>query len=307
MNHYNNTITYENQIIKFNYPNHEIDGIVLAEFLISLNKVLQEVRLQYPDCPDVKIVVTTHQKGSFELIYSIAEHIPYIDGQRIISVVKDIVTCAISLGKLAFAMNQIWEFIAKIKDKKIINEIDKGDTIEILTDTGDVYIQNKKEYKVYKSPITKKAINKIFLVLNQEKDRNALESIEFKTLNSKPIIFKKEEFQVVYNLTLQKNDRENNKYELIQQQTLIADSLHLTGKRKWGFFWNGVKFNFVIDKLILKTLQSKRIGKKDQLIVDITIEKEFDENINDFKNKKYTITKLYEIVIFEDFEQSLFK
>ena len=175
--------TYEsdNQIIKFNYPNHEIDGVVLAEFLISLNTVLQEVKLQYPECPCAKIVVKTHQKGSFELIYSIAESISTIDGQQIISLFKNVSKDVISLGAVAFAMNQIWELVKKIKDKNIVNEIDRGHTIEILTDTGDTYIQNKKEYKVYKSPVTKKAINKMFLVLNQEKERNSLESIEFRT------------------------------------------------------------------------------------------------------------------------------
>lgn len=72
-----------------------------------------------------------------------------------------------------------------------------------------------------------------------------------------------------------------------------------------GFFWNGNKFNFKIEKSILKSLQTKRIGKKDQLIVDITIEKEFNENINDYENKKYIVTKLYQIIYFEDPEQNL--
>lgn len=234
----------EEQTIKFNYPKNEIDGVILAEFLISMEMILQEMKSQYPDCPYAKIVVKTHKEGSFELIYTITEHIQHIDGQQIISVFKTPAEATIYLGGVAFAINQVWDLVTKVKDKQIVNEIDKGDTIEILTDTGDRYIQNKKEYRVYKSPTTKKAINKMFLVLNQESERNSLESIEFKTPNSKPVIFQSEDFQSVYNLTLQKNDKEKNIHELIQQQTLIADGLHLTGNKQWDFF--GMEINLIL-------------------------------------------------------------
>jgi len=82
----------------------------------------------------------------------------------------------------------------------------------------------------------------------------------------------------------------------IQQSGFLIFKIVFDDKSKWDFIYRGNKINAKIldDMFYDKVDKGEKFSKGDSLEVDLEITQYFEESVNVFLNRSYTITKVHQ-------------
>ena len=275
--------------IKFGGDTHEIEANTYINSLLHFTNIVQEVNKGISKDKKIEVKIRANIAGSFIVDLMIMPS-DIIDGvKQIFS--SEHITYASELIKTVSEVYKVAKHLFGKKPKNITN--DKDESIRIENFEGTVQVFDFRGANIYlNNPNIKEAIAQEFETL--ESDKNVT-SFELLNKNEEPLIeINQKEF---YNLSSSGSTEElskNERIETILNANLNVSSLDWEFKKKWDFYYLGNKISAkVTDTTFGERIdKGERFGKGDTLNAEMGITQKFDESVNSFVNKSYTITKI---------------
>lgn len=275
--------------IKFGGDTHEIEANTYINSLLHFTSIVQEVNKGISKDKKIEVKIRANIAGSFIVDLMIMPS-DIIDGvKQIFS--SEHITYASELIKTVSEVYKVAKHLFGKKPKNITN--DKDESISIENFEGNVQVFDFRGANIYlNNQNIKEAIAQEFETL--ESDKNVT-SFELLNKNEEPLIeINQKEF---YNLSSSGSTEElskNERIETISNANLNISSLDWEFKKKWDFYYLGNKISAkVTDSTFGERIdKGERFGKGDTLNAEMEITQKFDESVNSFVNKSYTITKI---------------
>ena len=275
--------------IKFGGDTHEIEANTYINSLLHFTNIVQEVNKGISKDKKIEVKIRANIAGSFIVDLMITPS-DIIDGvKQIFS--SEHITYASELIKTVSEVYKVAKHLFGKKPKNITN--DKDESIRIENFEGNVQVFDFRGANIYlNNPNIKEAIAQEFETL--ESDKNVT-SFELLNKNEEPIIeINQKEF---YDLSSSGSTEEltkNERIETISNANLNISSLDWEFKKKWDFYYLGNKISAkVTDSTFGERIdKGERFGKGDTLNAEMEITQKFDESVNSYVNKSYTITKI---------------
>ena len=306
----NYTLITEDHVFKLNFKDPERHGIQvkdLANILLDINKITINLIKEFPELPNFTVCAKPSREGSYEIILQYAAEF----GDLIIDQIDWATNTDQKRWLLEQAKNSfIWLFgiyrISKVSENlklpfNITNSLDDNETVILHDENNNSFSVPKRAVKAFqKSKNIAPTLGHLFDTLENDDE---IESVELKNSlepSSAPVYsIPKHEFAL---LKTRKEDESNDElqYEHFYEQELTASDISYYSKGSWKMIWNGDPHLFSIETDIRLQMQDLRIGKKDKIIVDITIVKKFNSEYNVFENKKHIINFFHREILFEE-------
>ena len=275
--------------IKFGGDTHEIEANTYINSLLHFTNIVQEVNKSISKDKKIEVKIRANKAGSFIVDLMIMPS-DIIDGvKQIFS--SEHITYASELIKTVSEVYKVAKHLFGKKPKNITN--DKDESIRIENFEGTVQVFDFRGANIYlNSSNIKEAIAQEFETL--ESDKNVT-SFELLNKNEEPLIeIHQKEF---YDLSSSGSTEEltkNERIETVSNANLNISSLDWEFKKKWDFYYLGNKISAkVTDSTFGERIdKGERFGKGDTLNAEMEITQKFDESVNSYVNKSYTITKI---------------
>jgi len=275
--------------IKFGGDTHEIEANTYINSLLHFTNIVQEVNKGISKDKKIEVKIRANVAGSFIVDLMIMPS-DIIDGvKQIFS--SEHITYASELIKTVSEVYKVAKHLFGKKPKNITN--DKDESIRIENFEGTVQVFDFRGANIYlNNPNIKEAIAQEFETL--ESDKNVT-SFELLNKNEEPLIeINQKEF---YDLSSSGSTEEltkNERIETVSNANLNISSLDWEFKKKWDFYYLGNKISAkVTDSTFGERIdKGERFGKGDTLNAEMEITQKFDESVNSYVNKSYTITKI---------------
>lgn len=280
-----NTDTQEMKI-KYDGGN-TIDANTYINSLIHFTTIVQEVNKELSSENKVEVQIKANKPGSFMvdvLIQSINDgSLKHIFSKDNLDYAKTIIQTVAEVYKVA-------KHLMGNKPKEI--KSDNDSIIRIENNNGQVMNFDFRGANIYlKNTTIKEAISQEFETLDADKNVTGLEF--FDKDENELLTVKKEEF---YSLSSSGATPELSPDERIEIVTanLNISSMDWEFKKKWDLYYLGNKISAkILDQTFSKRIdKGERFGKGDTLEVKMEIKQQFDETVNAFVNKTYTVIEI---------------
>lgn len=271
--------------IKFDGQEHQLDANTLINSLIHISSIIQEVNSYYNSGKKIEIKIKALEKGSFliniELVESALEHLKNL-------LTKDNVEYAAAIIGSVIGLVELKKFLKGKKAKSVDEKT--NEKVRIENEEGEViYIENFT-YNIYqKSPIIKDALAQNFETLDNDPNITAFEITD---KNEVPLIrVEKVEFD---GMSIKSDEITNGERVLIEAANLNILRLSFEGNLKWDFYYKGNKISAkILDKTFYELIdKGQSFAKGDILEVELQINQIWEEAVNTFINKSYSVTKI---------------
>jgi len=271
------TVKYEGKL-------EGIDATVLLPSLLGFVELIQETTREIYPKNKIDVIIKSTGKGSFLVDLNLTLDVL----QKIASLFKD----QISIDKIievSFALILLKQFLkGRVPDK--IEENEDKVTIYLnnsrITIIKDAYVIAKTNARV------DKAIAKMVEpILEDEK----IEEVEL-WKERKPVV-KVTKREIPYLTETNPLLTEEKRIIRYPKQTVYPIKVVFVPGRKWEFMWKGEKISaFIKDETFYKRLEEFSFKEGTKMIVDLEIEQVFDHDLQDYVNREYFITKVYEVI-----------
>lgn len=271
--------------IKFDGQEHQLDANTLINSLIHISSIIQEVNSYYNSGKKIEIKIKALEKGSFliniELVESALEHLKNL-------LTKDNVEYAAAIIGSVIGLVELKKFLKGKKAKSVDEKT--NEKVRIENEEGEViYIENFT-YNIYQnSPIIKDALAQNFETLDNDPNITAFEITD---KNEVPLIrVEKVEFD---GMSIKSDEITNGERVLIEAANLNILRLSFEGNLKWDFYYKGNKISAkILDKTFYELIdKGQSFAKGDILEVELQINQIWEEAVNTFINKSYSVTKI---------------
>lgn len=275
--------------IKFDGQTHMIEANTFINSLIHFTTVVQEVNKELDPDKKVEVKIKANKEGSF--IVDIV-----IQAQSALETVKglfsnDNVQYAAGLVTVLGSVYGVAKFLGGKKPNDVITADEN--TLKIENNNGTVNNFDLRGANIYLGNRTiRDAISKEFSTLENDESVTGFELLDN---NDEPlVVIPRTSFYEIADddtNTIDKNER------VLPMSGVMLNivALDLELKKKWDFYYEGNKISARVKDDTFRELINKgeRFGKGDSLKVDMDIKQEFDDSVNAFVNKGYTVTKIH--------------
>jgi len=278
-----NDVLMDDFKIKFDGDTHQIDVNTLINSLLHFTNITQEVNKELGTDRKIEIKVNALKEGSF-LVHIILE-------SSIIEAVgnlfkKENLEVASSIVGVVGGLYKVAKFL-KGKEPKILESIDSS--VKIENTQGDVTIIDNRVFKIYQNNKTvRESISQEFETLDNDSNVTGFELLDTK---DNPIVqIPKEDFSAIASVV--DNTVLPDERIITKEGKLYISSLSFDSNVKWGFYYEGNKFNAKINDEFVKLIDSgERFAKGDTLDAVFEIKQEYYEPANTYVNKSYKIIR----------------
>lgn len=274
--------------IKFGGKTNQIDAKTFLNSLTSFVSIVEEINHEYVTEKKVDVKINAIEKGSFiinlELLGTAYEAAAPLLQKDTILVISQIVATVVGL----------YELRKFLKGRKPNDKIDQNDQVQLTNQNGEQKNVNSIVYNFYSSNLSvKEALNNTFESLNSDSSVDDFEIIDDEETTV---------FQVKKDLFPELTDQDIDEDLLPDQQSIrVRTSISLfkivfDKKYVWEFIYKGNKISAKIedDNFFKKIDSGEKFAKGDVIEVELEILQEYDESVNTFVNKKYSINKVYD-------------
>lgn len=272
----------------FDGDEHEVELNVLLSTLADFGDILKEIKNEFEPSAKLDINIRAINPGSFDvfLALSVAE-IP----EHLFTAQNFILTTG-----LISAISNLFNIKKHLKGKKP-NSVEKSDSnsdqVKIENVEGDVYVVSGDIFRMYeKNPLYDQKMTKIISAANESETIEGIKLLDEKSETLSEI--KRAEFAEtgIANEMLDKSKRS------IMKKSIPVNPVKLSFQKgyKWKVILEGHSVNVDVedDQFFEKIDKGLRLAKGDTLIVDLEIIQVFDESVNTFTNKSYSIKEVIE-------------
>jgi len=278
---YNMTIRFEGEL-------NQVNANTFINSLTSFVTVVQEVNQAHFRDHNVDIRINALSKGSFQVELDLVSY-----SQDAISRFIDNVDLRVTtnLTKIVVGLYELRGFLKGRKPKEV-NFIENRTEIVNHEDSKELF--SNKVFGLYNSNLNiNEALNNNFEALNSDSSIAVFEILD----KDNSSIFKVDK-QFFGELTSQeKFDKLLPEEKLIRVRTSVhIFKIIFDDKSKWDFIYRGNKINAkILDEMFYdKVDKGEKFSKGDSLEVDLEITQYFEESVNVFLNRSYTITKVHQ-------------
>ena len=270
--------------IKFDGQQHQVDANVLVSSLIHTTTIVQEVNKYLNSGKKIEIKVKALEKGSFlchiELVETTIDSLKNLLTKDNIEVGAAIVTTVVGIIELK-------KFLKGKKAKEVQKQ---GDRTKIINKDGNVLIIENATFNIYEhSPVVKDALAQNFDALNNDP---AITGFEITDKNENALVrVDKSEF---VELSQKSEEVEEGEWKIVEAATVNVVRVSFEESLKWDFYYRGIKISAKIADPSFYELIDKgeAFAKGDVLEVELQIHQKFDESVNTFVTKSYTVNKI---------------
>ncbi|MBK7682987.1 MAG: hypothetical protein KA347_01320 [Bacteroidia bacterium] len=270
--------------IKFDGQQHQVDANVLVSSLIHTTTIVQEVNKYLNSGKKIEIKVKALEKGSFlchiELVETTIDSLKNLLTKDNIEVGAAIVTTVVGIIELK-------KFLKGKKAKEVQKQ---GDRTKIINKDGNVLIIENATFNIYEhSPVVKDALAQNFDALNNDP---AITGFEITDKNENALVrVDKSEF---VELSQKSEEVEEGERKIVEAATVNVVRVSFEESLKWDFYYRGIKISAKIADPSFYELIDKgeAFAKGDVLEVELQIHQKFDESVNTFVTKSYTVNKI---------------
>jgi hypothetical protein len=270
--------------IKFDGQQHQVDANVLVSSLIHTTTIVQEVNRYLNSGKRIEIKVKALEKGSFlchiELVETTLDSLKNLLTKENIEVGAAIVGAVVGLIELK-------KFLKGKKAKEVQKQ---GDRTKIVNKDGNVLIIENATFNIYEnSPVVKDALAQNFDALNNDP---AITGFEITDKNENALVrVDKSEF---VDLSQKSEEVEEGERKIVEAATVNVVRVSFEESLKWDFYYRGIKISAKIADPSFYELIDKgeAFAKGDVLEVELQINQKFDESVNTFVTKSYTVNKI---------------
>jgi hypothetical protein len=275
--------------LKFGGDQHEIDANSFVYSLIHNITILEEINRSIDPNKRIDIKVKAPERGSVEVEI----------GLQATNIIEGIKTLFTDEG-ISYTANLIAVFgglygaYSFLKGKKAEKPISRdGDNVTIKNSSGNTITITENVYNIYVNrPIIRESISKNFEAIEQD---NSIDS--FQILDNKENTFvniPQEDFEELSIIEIENINSDT--IEVKQNAPLRIVRLAFEGALKSDFYYEGFKITAKIkDELFIKKIdEGEKFAKGDHLIVDLEITKQYDQSVDTFINKSFSVNKVHE-------------
>ena len=273
-------------IIKFDGEQHQIDSNTLINSLVHTTNILQEINKYLDASHKIEIKIKAPEKGSFLLHLEIWDFV-IENGPKIFSS-ANVAYAGTIIASLA-ALLKIRQHLKGEKPKSIEKQ-EAGNETRIENANGDTIIINNAVFNIYeKSTIVNEAISKNFDTLREEPAITAFEILDAK--GKKLVEVDSEEFEVMSKDSHVPKEEEKEK---VEKSILNIVRLSFEKNHAWEFYYRGNKIKAKIEDSVFQSRIDKgeSFAKGDSLIVQLKIRQIWDDSVNTYINKSYSIVEI---------------
>ena len=264
---------------------HQIDANTFVNSLVCNLNLIEEANKSLGSDKRIDVKVKAPEKGSFIIeLYieanNVLDNIVKLFSPENVDYTNNI------LGVLTVGFTT-WKFL-KGKKPQNTEKTDEGDYIIVNGDDNQIRV-TKNVYNFILKDSVQELMAKNFDSL---KDEDNITSFEIKLKNDETILkIPKEEFEELsqYETTPAESERTDTSEETLK---IIRPSFERTLKS--DFYWEGFKINAKItDEVFLRKIdEGERFAKGDYLKVKLSVTKKYDESVDTFVNKSFTIIEV---------------
>lgn len=272
--------------IKFGGETHQIEANTFLNSLLAFTTIVQEVNRELSTNKRIEVKINALKEGSF-----------WVDISLISNDILGAVASMFSIGGVSTTANIIQVVgglynLAKFsrgEKPKVIET--NNETIKIENNSGNVTIVDNRVYNIYQTnKQVRSSISQGFNALEADDNVTGFELITTKNNEEEPIVqIDKNEFSSLAG-SIETFIQENNK---IVNKTVRLNIIKLSFDKtaKWEFYLDGHKINAKIkDNIFAEMIDNgESFSKGDALEADIEIKQEFDQSVDTYINKSYTV------------------
>ncbi|TAH01588.1 MAG: hypothetical protein EAZ15_07095 [Sphingobacteriales bacterium] len=276
--------------LKFGGDQHQIDANTFVASLIHNINILEEINKSIDPNKKIDIKVKAPVRGSVEVEIGI-QATNIIDGIKTLFTDENISYTA-NLITVFGGIYATYRFLGGSKAEKA-GKAGKENNITITNSNGNTLSINENVYNIYQNrPIIRESISKNFEAIEKDDSIDSFQIIdtdETKTYVNIP----QQEFEILANIIVEVTETE--KSEVIKAPLRIV-RLAFEGALKSDFYYNGFKISAKIkdEQFIRKIDEGEKFAKGDHLIVDLEITKQYEESVDTFINKSFSVNKVHE-------------
>jgi hypothetical protein len=270
--------------LKFYGEYSQIDANTLANSLLSITTIIQEVNNELATDKKIEIKVKALQKGSFLV------HIELIESLR--TALTELITRD-NIGTAAAVMAitiGILQLRALLKGGRPKNVTLTGDNLYVENNDGKVMVIDNRTYKMYNHNVTiKNSVSKNFETLYSD---GSISEFEIVSSDDKTLIkIPRDEFE---GMSIKSETIEENRKKISEVATLHIFKLVFDANYKWEFYYKGNRISAKItDKVFYDQIdQGEGFAKGDALEVELQINQIFDSNVNTYINESYEVVNV---------------
>lgn len=272
--------------IKFDGEEHQLDANVLINSLIHTTTLVQEINRSIDPAREIQVKVRAPEKSSFLI------QIQVVDVLETLNTIKQLVTPA----NIETTSYIILSLVGLFEVKKHLfgskpKEIDKsGDKTKIVNKKGDVFYVDHAVFNIYeKNPIVQDALTQNFENINNEPSVTAFEILDEK--NKELFKVGREDFEA-----LSVKDEVTKGGERLRTETATLNIVRLSFEKglTCDFYYKGHKIKAKIDDPTFQKRidDGESFSKGDVLESDLVIRQAWDESVQTFVNKGYSVARI---------------
>lgn len=278
--------------IKFDGQLHQVDLNTFTKVLLDYATVIQDCAQELSPSTSVSIRIDATEKGSLDVVFSLVA-----DGfSGMLAVLNDNQGFIASLDLVFGASIGLFELKKWLAGKKKVGAIkDNDDGTSTVGAGGSHTIVNNGTINVFtRRPEASHAVNNLFAALDAN---TAIEGFEMSSNGKTDFRADRSQFANIANSPNYEND-------LVEHETkrcivnVIKPCLVQQKNKPWRVFFENVTevTAIVADEDFLENLHQYSFTIGTRMDVELEIIKEFDPDVNTFVNKKYTITKVHDVI-----------
>jgi len=275
--------------VKFDGESHMIEANTFINSLIHFTNVVQETNKELSSDRKVEIKIKANKEGSFEVVMALISS-GILDATKTIFTDNNVVYVA-ALGQVVGQVYSTAKFLMGKKPKSV-SAPDANNGVQITNQNGDTNYFDFRGATIYMSnPKVREAISQGFDTLERDDNVTGFEILDKQ--DNPLVVIEKQEFTTLSNEEYEELSKTEQNVP-IKDASLNIISLDWELKKRWEFYYLGNKISCKIkDNLFADRIdKGERFGKGDTLIVDMEVRQEFDESVNTYINKSFTIIKI---------------
>ena len=280
-------------VFKFEGEVEEISVETFTQAVLGYSRLVQESARQIDDGLVVNVNISATRPGCIEAVLS--------------AVVSDLPGVLASLAQVTGQLgNVIGATTAYLKLRKFLGEHGAPERIErqgeqsiVFTQNGGRMTVNNVVLKIDSSEEAVKAATSVFATLQ---GNEAVEGLSVAALEPgddlETFEASRDEFETIADAPRCVVDGDRVETEEHQILAVSRPVLEAADKRKWQFFWNGIKISgTVVDKDLFEKLASHEwtFGIGDSLDCDLEVTKRLN-TIGTWENVRYRVVKVHDVI-----------
>jgi hypothetical protein len=272
--------------IKFDGEEHQLDANVLINSLIHTTTLVHEINRSIDPARKIQVKVRAPEKSSFLI------QIQVVDVLDVLTTIKQFVTPANieTTSYIILSLVGLFEIKKHLLGSKP-KEIDKsGDKTKIINKKGDVFYIDHAVFNIYeKNPTVQDALTQNFENINNEPSVTGFEILDEN--NNELFKVGREDFE-----TLSVKDEVVREGERLRTETATLNIVRLSFEKglTCDFYYKGHKIKAKIDDPTFQKRidDGESFSKGDVLESELVIRQVWDESVQTFVNKGYSVSRI---------------